>query len=65
MAELKSLGERRRVTWLVRGFASDEAGATAVEYALMTGFIATVIVGAVAALGSRLSALFTAVSTAF
>ena len=36
----------------------DETGATAVEYALMTAFIAAVIVSAVAALGAQVVALF-------
>lgn len=36
-----------------------ERGATAVEYALMAGLIAAVIVTAVAALGTQVLALFT------
>ena len=36
----------------------DERGATAVEYSLMAGLIAAVIVGAVAALGLNVLALF-------
>ena len=37
----------------------DEDGATAVEYALMVGMIAIVIVGAVALFGGAVSGLFT------
>ena len=36
----------------------DERGATAVEYSLMAGLIAAVIVGAVATLGLNVLALF-------
>ena len=36
----------------------DEAGATAVEYALLIGLIAIVIFAAVAALGTRVFALY-------
>ena len=39
-----------------------EDGATAVEYGIMVALIAVLIIGAVAALGGRLSALFTTVS---
>lgn len=37
---------------------NDERGATAVEYALMVGLIAAVIVGAVTLLGDNISGLF-------
>lgn len=36
----------------------DEEGATAVEYGLMVALIAFVIIGAVAAIGGNLNALF-------
>ena len=41
----------------------DEKGATAVEYGLMVGLIAVVIIVAVTALGGRLNTLFTNVTT--
>jgi Flp pilus assembly pilin Flp len=44
------------VLW-ARALAS-ERGATAVEYAIMVGFIAAVIVAAVAALGTAVLGLF-------
>jgi Flp pilus assembly pilin Flp len=44
-------------TYLRALFASERA-ATAVEYALMVGFIAAVIVGAVTALGQAVWGLF-------
>lgn len=42
----------------------DEKGATAVEYGLMVGLIAVVIIVAVTALGGRLNVLFTNITTA-
>ena len=42
----------------------DEKGATAVEYGLMVGLIAVVIIGAVTLLGGRLLALFTSIANA-
>jgi pilus assembly protein Flp/PilA len=42
----------------------DEKGATAVEYGLLVGLIAVVIIGAVLTLGGKLSALFQAISDA-
>ncbi|CAB4331388.1 unannotated protein [freshwater metagenome] len=44
--------------------ASQDRGATAVEYALLVGLIAVVIIGAVTALGGQLSTLFTTVKDA-
>ena len=41
----------------------EEKGATAVEYGLMVGLIAVVIIVAVTALGGRLNTLFTNVTT--
>ena len=40
----------------------DEKGATAVEYGLMVGLIAVVIIAAVVLLGEQLRDLFTAIS---
>ena len=49
-------------------FAKDrlrkEDGATAVEYGLLVGLIAVVIIGAVFALGGKLNTLFTSIGTA-
>jgi pilus assembly protein Flp/PilA len=41
----------------------DERGATAVEYGLMVGLIAVVIIVAVTALGTQLDALFDSIVT--
>ncbi|MGY2004194.1 Flp family type IVb pilin [Blastococcus sp. SYSU DS1024] len=42
---------------------NEEKGATAVEYGLMVGLIAVVIIGAVTLLGTELKGLFTEVET--
>ena len=44
-------------------WATRDEGATAVEYGLMVALIAVVIVVAVTALGSKLSGLFTSVTS--
>ena len=46
---------------MLQTMKSEDRGATAVEYALMVGLIAVVIIGAVSALGVQLNALFTSV----
>jgi len=43
----------------------DEAGATAVEYGLLVALIAAVIVVSVALLGTKISGLFTSMTTKF
>jgi pilus assembly protein Flp/PilA len=44
-------------------FLSDESGATAIEYGLITAGIALAIVAALNGLGSSMSHVFTSVST--
>ena len=44
-------------------WATREQGATAVEYGLMVALIAVVIIVAVTALGSKLSGLFTSITS--
>jgi len=48
---------------LVARFVRDESGATAIEYGLIAALIAVVIIGAVTAVGTKLSTTFTSVST--
>lgn len=48
----------------VRLRASQERGATAVEYGLLVGLIAAVIIAAVVVLGGKLNGYFGAVNTA-
>lgn len=45
-------------------FAKDDSGATAIEYGLIAGLIAVVIITAVTTIGTNLLAKFTAVGTA-
>ena len=45
-------------------FAKDESGATAIEYGLIAGLIAVVIIGAATIVGTQLGLLFTRISDA-
>jgi pilus assembly protein Flp/PilA len=47
---------------MIGKFLKDEAGASAVEYALLIGFIASAIAAAVTALGANLINPFTTVT---
>lgn len=47
----------------MRAFLNNEAGATAIEYGLIAGLIAVVIITAVTAIGTQLNAKFTTIST--
>jgi pilus assembly protein Flp/PilA len=47
---------------LLARFATDESGATAIEYGLIAGLIAVVIIGAVTQLGTKISAKFMAIA---
>jgi pilus assembly protein Flp/PilA len=47
---------------LLRSFAGDESGATAIEYGLIAGLIAVVIISALSLVGTQLSTTFTNVS---
>jgi len=48
----------------LRRFASDERGATAIEYALIASGVSVTIVGIVGGLGSNVKTMFNNVSTA-
>jgi pilus assembly protein Flp/PilA len=45
-------------------FFKDEEGATAIEYGLLAGLIAVVIIVAVTAVGGELNRIFTVIDTA-
>jgi pilus assembly protein Flp/PilA len=47
------------MTRLLKAFAQDESGATAIEYGLIVALIAVIIVGAVTTLGTNVSGAFT------
>ena len=51
------------MTKFISKFAKDESGATAIEYGLIAALIAVVIIGAVTALGSKISDKFGEVTT--
>ncbi|SDO20595.1 pilus assembly protein Flp/PilA [Nakamurella panacisegetis] len=44
-------------------FSKEDRGATAVEYGLLVGLIAVVIIVAVTALGGKLTTLFTSITS--
>jgi pilus assembly protein Flp/PilA len=48
---------------VLKSLAIDRKGVTAVEYALILGLIAAVIVGAVAGLGSTVTGIFSSAAT--
>jgi pilus assembly protein Flp/PilA len=48
---------------LFKHFLRDESGATAIEYGLIAGLIAVVIIAAVKSTGTRLSAKFGTISS--
>jgi pilus assembly protein Flp/PilA len=52
------------VSNLLKSFAGDESGATAIEYALICALIAVFLIGALAALGTNLSSEFAEVGAA-
>ena len=57
------VSRRISVLILLRKFALRRAGATAVEYGLLVGLIALVIVGAVSSIGSNINATFNTIAT--
>lgn len=48
---------------LFRRFAADQSGVTAIEYGLIAGLIAVVIIGAVQLLGTNVSNTFNTIAT--
>ena len=55
---------RKLAMHMFKKFLNDENGATAIEYAIIAGLIAVVIIAAVTLVGTDLIAVFTAISTA-
>lgn len=53
---------KQKIQWLSQ-FASDERGATAVEYGLFVAAIAAVIVAIVVTLGDKVNTAFTTVNS--
>lgn len=50
------------MTNLMKRFAKDESGATAIEYGMIAALVAVVIISALTILGSKLNTTFTSVS---
>ena len=48
---------------LIERFLRDESGATAIEYGLLAGLIAVVIIAGVTLLGTNLSSTFNGIAT--
>jgi pilus assembly protein Flp/PilA len=48
---------------IFKNFASDDSGATAIEYGLIASLIAVVIIAAVSTVGSKLTNTFNEVAT--
>ncbi len=49
---------------LFRNLLSDDSGQDLAEYALLIALIALIVIGAVAALGGQVSAVFTSITSA-
>lgn len=64
MSRFKWMRGPRRHSWTV-GFADNQAGATAIEYALIAAFISVSIAVVVPALGVNLSGLYDLIAGAF
>ena len=47
----------------INRFAKDESGATAIEYGLIAALISVVIIGALVAIGPKVSGMFNKVNT--
>lgn len=58
----KSIYEDQVMTKFMKLFASDESGATAIEYGLIAAGISVAIVGIVGTLGENITAAFTTIS---
>jgi len=48
---------------LIRRFAKDESGATAIEYGLIAALISVVIIGVLSTIGDNLSVKFNEIAT--
>ncbi len=49
---------------VIRAFANDESGATAIEYGLIAALVSVAAIGALTAMGQSLSTMFNTVSSA-
>jgi pilus assembly protein Flp/PilA len=56
------IGKKTMEAHMFSKFLNDESGATAIEYGLIAGLIAVVIITAVTSIGTSLNAKFTTIS---
>jgi pilus assembly protein Flp/PilA len=56
------LGKEELDMKMISRFLKDQSGATAIEYGLIAGLIAVVIITSVTAIGTKLNAKFTTIS---
>jgi pilus assembly protein Flp/PilA len=49
---------------MIQHFRDDQSGATAIEYGLIAGLIAVVIIASVTTIGTQLTAKFTSIANA-
>ncbi|QDG76752.1 Flp family type IVb pilin [Labrenzia sp. PHM005] len=52
------------MTNLIKRFAEDENGATAIEYGLIAGLLSVAIIGILGTMGGSLTGIFTTINTA-
>ena len=50
------------MTTIMKRFAKDESGATAIEYGLIAALIAVAVIGTVTTVGTNLTAVFTKIA---
>jgi pilus assembly protein Flp/PilA len=61
-APLTENKRRRRVKTILRTLRRDQRGATAIEYALIVGLMAALLIGVLSGFSDKLSGLFTAIN---
>lgn len=52
------------MTKTLKRFINNESGATAIEYGLIAGIMATILIGVLATFGGSITGVFTRISTA-
>ena len=60
---VRNVTSRMAMAKVIGRFCKNEAAATAIEYALIAGFVSIVIVGAVETIGTSLSITFSSVAS--
>jgi pilus assembly protein Flp/PilA len=60
---VRNVTSRMTMAKVISRFCKNESAATAIEYALIAGFVSIVIVGAVQTIGTSLSITFSSVAS--